>query len=153
VKMPRTKADKGPPPLEDLPESLRMATVKLMAKYGLDFEAAYEKLAILSDTNSREFDDAVKKRSESLYKSRLMGQMNSARASINNTANAQLKANYDRGYGDGYAKGKGDHQIYFYCNVCGKPVYITPNSNSHQAVVDLMHEKGWGHQACHDNGG
>ena len=130
-----------------------MAVVRLMAKYGLDVEAAYEKLAILSDTNSREFDEAVRKRSESLYKSRLFGQMNAARASINSSANAQLKANYDRGYGDGYAKGKEDHQIYFYCNVCSKPVYIAPNSNAHQAVVDLMNEKGWGHQACHDKKG
>ena len=130
-----------------------MAVVRLMAKYGLDVEAAYEKLAILSDTNSREFDEAVRKRSESLYKSRLFSQMNAARTSINSSANAQLKAHYDRGYGDGYAKGKEDHQIYFYYNVCGKHVYIAPNSNAHQAVVDLMNEKGWGHQACHDKKG
>lgn len=148
--MARTKSDKGPPSLEELPESLRRAVVKIMVKYSLDVEAAYEKLAVLSDTNSREFDDAVSKRSESLYKSRLMRQMNAARASINGSATAQLKVNYDHGYNDGYAKGKEDHQIYYYCVVCGKPVYIAPNSNAHQAVVDLMNEKGWGHQACHD---
>ena len=130
-----------------------MAVVRLMAKYGLDVEAAYEKLAILSDINSREFDEAVRKRSESLYKSRLMGQMNAARASINGSANAQLKANYDRGYGDGYAKGKEDHQIYYYCNVCEKPIYIAPNSQEHHVVVNIMYEKRWGHQACHGKEG
>jgi len=121
-----------------------------MVKYNLDIEAAYEKLAILSDINSREFDESIKKHAESLYKSRLMTQMNAARVSINRKANAQIMATYDQGYEDGYAKGKEDHQIYYYCVVCGKPLYITPNSKDHQAVVDYMHEHKWGHQSCHD---
>lgn len=148
--MTRKKSEKGPPPLEDLPANLRKAVVRIMVKYNLDIEDALEKLAILSDINSREFNDAVKKRAESLYKSRLMTQMNAARVSLNRKANAQLIAHYDRGYKDGHAQGKEDNAIYYYCSICGKPIYVTPNRKGHQAVVNYMHEHGWGHQSCHD---
>jgi hypothetical protein len=67
VTMPRKKSEKGPPHIEDLPESLRKALVRLMAKYNLDIEEAYEKLAVLADINSREFDAAVDKKSNSFY--------------------------------------------------------------------------------------
>ncbi len=148
--MGRPKAIKGPPPLEDLPEPLRRAIVRLMAKYNLDTVEAYGKLAVLADQNSREFDAAVKKKAERLYKSRLMTQMNSARVSINRTANARLDEKYREGVNDGYAQGKNEHAIYYCCKVCGKPVYLTPNSDAHQAVVDAMHKLGWGHKACHE---
>ncbi len=148
--MPRTKAKKGPPLLEDLPEPLRKALVRIMVKYNLDIEDAYDKLAVLADSNSPKFDAAVKKESNRLYKSRLMTQMNAARVSINRTANARLAGKYTEGYDDGYAQSKNDHAIYYYCAVCEKPLYITPNSESHQAVVTLMHKGGWGHQSCHE---
>lgn len=121
-----------------------------MVKYNLDIEAAYEKLAILADVNSRIFDEAVAKKDESLYKSRVMTQMNAARVSINKTTQAQLQGKYNEGYKDGYAKGKVDNAIFYYCKVCGKPLYIQPNSKAHQAVVDAMHERGWGHRECHE---
>ena len=148
--MPKTKKEKGPPPLEDLPRKLRLATVRVMVKYNLDVEEAYEKIAVLADTNSRIYDEDVEKRSESKYKSRLFKQMNSARGSIQRTANSKLNAKYKEGYEAGYQKGKNDNAVYYYCNVCKKHIYITPNDNAHQAVVDLMYENRWGHTECHD---
>ena len=148
--MPRKKTEKGPPPLEELPETLRMATVRLMARYNLDIKEAYEKLAVLADINSREFDTAVAKKSERLFKSRLMTQMNAARVSINRTANARLDDKYFEGYDDGYTQSKNDHAIYYYCKVCQKPIYIVPNGEDHKAVVQYMHDHGWGHKSCHD---
>jgi len=127
-----------------------MAIVRLMSKYGLDVDAAYEKLAVLADANSRTFDEARNAAAESLYKRRLMQQMNAARASINNSANARLNAEYNRGDSDGYARGKADHQVYYYCKICGKMIYLTPNSEAHQAMVNYMYEHGWGHKACHE---
>jgi hypothetical protein len=150
MKMPRTKKSKGPLPLEDLPGARRMALVRLMARYNIDLDEAYEKLAVLADQNSRIFDEAVKKRAESLYKSRAMTQMNAARVSINKKANAKLQSRYDEGYDDGYVKGRDEHAIYYYCNECQKPLYIQPNSEAHQAVVDAMYERGWGHADCHN---
>ena len=79
-----------------------------------------------------------------------MTQMNAARASINRSANSRLNDRYSEGYKDGYAKGKDDNAIYYYCNVCGKPIYVQPNSKAHQAVTDAMFEIGWGHQSCHE---
>ena len=148
--MPRTKTEKGPPPIEDLPESLRKALVRLMAKYNLDIAEAYEKLAAISDINSREYDAAVDMKAESLYKSRLMSQMNAARASINRSANSKLNDKYSEGYTDGYAKGKDDNAIHYFCAVCGKPIYVQPNTEAHQAVVNALQKLGWGHQSCHD---
>jgi hypothetical protein len=148
--MPRKKSEKGPPPIEDLPESLRKAFVRLMAKYNLDIVEAYEKLAVLADINSREFDAAVDKKANSVYKSRLMTQMNAARVSINRSANSRLNEKYSEGYNDGYAEGKNDNAIYYYCDVCQKPLYVQPNTEAHQAVVTAMHKLGWGHQSCHE---
>ena len=148
--MPRQKAKKGPPPIEDLPASLRMSLVRLMAKYNIDLDMAYEKIAVLADQNSRIFDETVEKTAESLYKSRVMTQMNAARASINRSANAKLQSKYDEGYKEGYTRAKNDYSIYYYCNVCKKPMYITPNGVEHQAVVKAMYERGWGHANCHN---
>jgi hypothetical protein len=121
-----------------------------MAKYNIDIDEAYDKLAVLADQNSREFDTAVEKKAERLYKSRLMTQMNSARVSINRTANARLTDKYREGINDGYTQGKNEHAVYYCCKVCGKPMYITPNSKEHQAVVDAMYKLGWGHGTCHE---
>jgi hypothetical protein len=148
--MPKNSPESSRPPLEALPENLRMSVIRLMAKYGLDIDAAYEKLATLADANSSAFDEAVKAAGESLYKRRLMQQMNTARASINNAANARLSAEYGRGHGDGYAKGKADYQVYYYCNICDKIIYMEPNSEDHKAMVQYMFDRGWGHQACHE---
>ncbi len=149
--MPKNSPENSRPPLEALPEKLRMSVVRVMAKYGLDIDAAYEKLAVLADANSSIFDEAVKAAGESLYKRRLMQQMNTARASINNAANARLSAEYGRGHGDGYAKGKADHQVYYYCKVCDKIIYVEPNGEDHKAMVQYMYDHGWGHAACHGN--
>ena len=148
--MPRPKKEKSPLPLEDLPETLRMAVVRLMAKYNIDLDEAYMKLAVLADQNSRIFEEVVNKKAESLYKSRVMTQMNAARVSINKTANTKLQQKYTDGYNDGYIKSREDHAIYYYCNVCQKPMYIQPNSDVHQAVVNAMCKQGWGHADCHN---
>ena len=49
----------------------------------------------------------------------------------------------------GYQKGKQDYGIVFSCKVCSKWEYIPPNSNCHEAVVEFLKEKGWGHEECH----
>jgi hypothetical protein len=148
--MPRPKKEKGPPALEDLPKNLRMAIVKIMVKYNLDVPEALDKAAVLLDPGSRLFDEAVDKKAESKYKSRYFKQMNSARASINRSANARLDKKYMEGFDDGFEQGKNDHTIHYYCKVCERPIYIIPNSNSHQAIIRLMGQEGWGHGDCHN---
>jgi hypothetical protein len=58
---------------------------------------------------------------------------------------------YEKGFNDGYNKGESEWKVFFYCNVCGEPIYIVPTSDSHIALVDYMKEHGWRHKKCHEN--
>ena len=49
----------------------------------------------------------------------------------------------------GYEKAKDDYGIFFPCKICGGLEYILPNSPCHEAVVEFLKERGWGHQQCH----
>ena len=59
---------------------------------------------------------------------------------------------YDKGFNDGFHEGHGwgvrESQIWFYCDVCGEPIDVEPDSNSHKAIIEYMKEHGWGHARC-----
>jgi len=110
---------------------------------------AREKAAVLIDMNSKGFKEAVSKEAQTKYKSRFMKEMNNARTTIKRKANRDISNQYQEAYDAGYLQGKEDNAIYYYCNVCGKMIYVTPGDAQHQAIVDCMHEKGWGHGDCH----
>jgi hypothetical protein len=147
---PRPRKEKGPPPLEDLPSPLRMAIVKLMAKDNLDINEAYEKAANLIDINSPEFDKAVKKEGLRLYKQKFMREVNTARTTIKYNQDSKLAQERREGFDEGYAKGRDDHLVYYYCNVCRKRMDIYPNSAEHHKLVKYMYDHGWGHSSCHE---
>jgi len=121
-----------------------------MADNYIDVEAAFDKAAVLLDINGKAFKDAKSKEAQTLYKSRHMKEMNNARNTIQRKANAKISEQYQEAYDVGYLQGNQDNAIYYYCNICSKAIYIVPNSESHQAVVNCMHEKGWGHRECHE---
>ena len=50
----------------------------------------------------------------------------------------------------GVAKGKEDWSIQFPCKICGELVYILPNSECHQAVIEFLKERGWVHRECYE---
>ena len=56
---------------------------------------------------------------------------------------------HNEAWSKGYDEGRKEHQIWYYCAVCGKRINVTPNSDSHKALIKCMKEGGWGHQACH----
>jgi hypothetical protein len=147
--MPRKKAEKGPPPLEDLPKSLRKTVVQIMAHFDLDIEAAYEKLAVLSRTNIKLYEDDVRKDGERRYKKRFMSQMNRARSTFQKQTNAKLLAHVEEGVKIGREEAIAEYKIHYYCSICNKPIDMLPNSNGHQAMIQYMRKNGWGHQACH----
>lgn len=60
------------------------------------------------------------------------------------------RANEDAIFSRGYRQGKKDWGIWFYCAVCGKPIMIRPNSEGHEAVIELFKMNGWGHSSCID---
>ena len=54
-------------------------------------------------------------------------------------------------WGEGYDQAEKDHQIWYYCNVCGKRMEMSPNDDAHKAMIGYMEEHGWGHVSCHEH--
>jgi len=52
-------------------------------------------------------------------------------------------------WGEGYDQGIEDCEIWYYCAVCGKRIDMSPNSDSHKAMIGYMKEHRWGHVSCH----
>ena len=50
---------------------------------------------------------------------------------------------------EGYNEAAEDWQICYYCSICGKPIPMQPNSDSHKAMIGYMKEHRWGHTRCH----
>ncbi len=74
-------------------------------------------------------------------------------------AERDVQSAYDRGWDQGLAIGieegrKGGKEawaIYYYCCVCREKIEVRPNSPVHQAIVNALHERKWGHKACHES--
>jgi len=52
-------------------------------------------------------------------------------------------------WGDGFAQAVEDCEIWYFCAVCRKRIDMSPNSDSHKAMIGCMKEHGWGHASCH----
>ncbi len=55
---------------------------------------------------------------------------------------------YKKGLNDGYNKGKSDWQIWYFCHLCNGRINISPDSNSHNAIIEYLKEHRWGHGKC-----
>ena len=133
---------RGRPPkglkFDDLPESLRFAIINMMSQNRIkDFDSAYDFAGMLLEKNSDEYNKAVQREAERLYRSRHFTELNNARATIEKSA-----------YNRGYQRGVAACRIWYFCCICGKPLYIKPNSEDHKAIVMSMREKGWAHATC-----
>ena len=49
----------------------------------------------------------------------------------------------------GYDQSKKDHQIWYFCAECGERIAMSPNSDSHKAMIGYMKGDGWRHTSCH----
>ena len=145
-----TRRKKSTPALEDFPKPLRMAIARVMARFDLDYPEALERAALLLDSNSRVFEEAVDREAERRYKSRFMTQLNKARATIVVEYEGRVEDSYLKGYNEGTSKGKKDYGVWYNCIVCNKPIYITPDSESHRLVSEFLRSRRWGHLSCHE---
>ena len=145
---PRRK--KSTPALEDFPKSLRMAIAKVMTTFNLDYVEALELAAQLLDINSRIFKTKVEQEAERRYRSRFMTSLNKARTTIEEGIEQRVNVAYQNGYIQGYDKAKEDYGVWYHCKVCQKPMYISPNSEVHRIVNEVLHQRGWGHKSCHE---
>ena len=100
------KTKKSIPALEDFPKELRMAIARVMAKFNLDYPEALERAALLLDSNSRVFEEAVDREAEKRFKSRFMTQLNKGRSTIIQSYENRVENSYWNGYEAGQTKGK-----------------------------------------------
>ena len=54
-----------------------------------------------------------------------------------------------KAYVEGYDQAGEYCQIWYYCAVCRERIDMSPNSDSHKAMIGFMEEHGWGHKSCH----
>ena len=50
-----------------------------------------------------------------------------------------------------WSEGYDQAQIWYYCAVCGERIDMSPNSDSHKAMIGFMKDKGWAHASCHNH--
>jgi len=55
----------------------------------------------------------------------------------------------DEARGEGYIQAEEDHQIWYFCSVCGKRIAMSPNDDDHKEMIGYMKEHGWKHASCH----
>lgn len=60
----------------------------------------------------------------------------------------RLKEFAEERYEEGLEQGRQDHAIYVRCVYCGKPYQVTPLSEIHGVVTQVLLEAGWGHGSC-----
>jgi hypothetical protein len=62
-------------------------------------------------------------------------------------------ASYEEGLEENWEnnnkRAKGEWAIWYYCSKCRERIYISPNSDSHKAMIKYMEEQGGGHSQCH----
>jgi len=139
------------PALEKLPKGLRKAMVNLMSREDLELEQAYERVTTLLEVNSEAFDKAVNSKSNSIYKSRHMTELNRARGTLERGASLRASSEHKRGYQEGFNQGKLQYEVAYRCSICDKPITIIPMSEGHKALVNYMVEHGWHHTSCQEN--
>ena len=49
---------------------------------------------------------------------------------------------------EGYSQAVEDYGIWYFCNICGKRISISPNDNAHKAIIGYMKDHGWVHESC-----
>ena len=56
---------------------------------------------------------------------------------------------YETGMDAGYTIAMDKWRIWYFCKICGKYIYVSPNSNSHEAIIKYMEQNGGGHSDCY----
>jgi len=59
-----------------------------------------------------------------------------------------LKELAEERYEEGLEEGRDNHAIYVRCVHCNKPIQVTPLSEAHKILTQVLQEEGWGHSIC-----
>lgn len=66
---------------------------------------------------------------------------------------ARDKSVYQQGYNEGFAEASEQFRIWYHCCICGEKLWLAPDSNAHEAMMELMWTADWAHNSCHNNQG
>jgi flagellar biosynthesis/type III secretory pathway protein FliH len=55
------------------------------------------------------------------------------------------------GFTEGFEKAKKIYEIWYTCFICEEKLTIFPNSEVHNAMIEYMREKSWGHNKYHED--
>ena len=59
---------------------------------------------------------------------------------------------HEKGFSEGkqvgYDQGNSDCAIWYFCSLCGGPVFIKPGSEEHKVIIDFFGYHSWAHQEC-----
>jgi hypothetical protein len=112
--MARGRTKREYPSLEDLPEKLRLAIMKIMASLNIsDLEKGNDRAAFNLTVQKDVIDKYVNAEAENRYRSKHFKEMNKTQNTIRKNA-------YNQGHEEGYNEARDYWQIYYYCSVCGK---------------------------------
>ncbi|MFH0897851.1 MAG: hypothetical protein V1850_07410 [Candidatus Bathyarchaeota archaeon] len=107
----------------------------------MDWGDACAKAAELIDANSKEFKEAVQREAQRLYKSRLMGELNKARSTVEERAfNKALELVRTV-----------DDNFHVPCGKCGKPMQFSDRDKIWESEIKpALYEafKDWSHANC-----
>lgn len=57
-------------------------------------------------------------------------------------------AAYEKRYLDGFNDASTRWGIWFFCSTCNEEIFVEPNSDAHNAIIEYMKEHNWVHRKC-----
>lgn len=137
--------------LESLPETFRRVVVKYMAQENLDLAQALEKLSVIIDKNSEEYEQELRSKSNTLYKSRHFSELNQARAKWKLDHEKALIEQRSKGYHAGKKWVYENEQVWHVpCSSCNEPMTFTSKDGNFKETYAVLCEafKDWRHTEC-----
>ncbi len=130
------------PVLEDLPENMRKAMIKIMSDWQItDTKKAYEIAAKLIIKNGEQYFKDVNSEAERKYKSRHFKEQNK-------TVKTVTEKEYLKGFDEGWRVAEDVCTPKYPCSVCGETIKMEIGGSDTKAAIDYLVENRWAHGKC-----
>ena len=139
------------PDLDEFPDRLRKALVKLMAAEDLDLPEALERAGLLLEKNSESYGQELQAKANTLYKSRFLSELNKARAGWEKNNRLVMIAEFEKGFNAGEKCFQEEGMVWRVpCSICGKPIQFTSNDSNFKETYEVLRQafSSWSHVNC-----
>lgn len=140
------------PDLEEFPDRLRKAIVRLRADENLDLPQALDRAGILLEQNSEAFAQELQAKANTLYKSRHMVELNKARSAWKRDADFEAKMKWTEGYQAAQKFVRENATVFrIPCSICGESMTVSSMDGSDLSTIkEVLLEafKNWSHPSC-----